>query len=318
MAQIASEIIGHKKLLQSLHTIFSGEQIGSCYLFTGPSGIGKRKVAYALIQNILCTKSNNFTACGECSNCQKVANNQHEEILYLEPDGTQIKVQQASEIHRFLNLQRLGKHRFIIINEAHSLNPQAGNSLLKILEEPPAKTTFFLITHSEHSVLRTLRSRSQIIHFATLDKKEIQSHFQLPDWIVASSQGRLDIIETLKDPEQNEVRIQAFESLLTFAQGSFKDFSQNIKNALKDKENALKILSFHQQFIRDAIYLQNDLSSPIHSDQIEGLKNLAQLTPETLHTIFESLLQLEKDLFGNIDKQLAYENLYLQTPIKNM
>lgn len=106
MGKILKTLIGHKKQLSQLFSVIDSQKISSSYLLTGPSGIGKRKVAFAFVQEVLC--SSGRPACGECGNCLKVEKNEHEEVRYVEPDGAQIKIAQAEEIHRFLNLQKQG------------------------------------------------------------------------------------------------------------------------------------------------------------------------------------------------------------------
>lgn len=77
-----------------------------------------------------------------------------------------------------------------------------------------------------------------------------------------------------------------------------------------DKENSLKTLSYCQQLLRDTLFIKEGLEPSIHADKKEELVQIAQLVQtEDLHNVFENLLQLEKDLYGNVDKQLGFENL---------
>src|SRR5690606_28241588 len=94
-------------------------------------------------------------------------------LLEVEPQGANIKIEQARQIVKFVELAHTGA-RAVILNDAHLLNAHAANSLLKTLEEPPAKTWFFLIAPSAAAVLPTLRSRSQLIRFGALSKEAIQ------------------------------------------------------------------------------------------------------------------------------------------------
>ncbi len=64
-------------------------------------------------------------------------------------------------------------YRFIILDEAHKMTTEAQNSLLKILEEPPPKTVFILLTAKPHALLPTIRSRSQIIYFQCLSLEQV-------------------------------------------------------------------------------------------------------------------------------------------------
>lgn len=308
MANLLKSIIGHKKQIDQLLGVIDSERISSCYLFSGPSGIGKRKIAFAFAQEVLCSKGR--PACGECGQCLKVEKNEHEEVLYIEPDGAQIKIAQAEEIHRFLNLQKTGKHRFIIINDAHAMNPQAGNSLLKILEEPPAHTTFFLITHSDQAVLKTLRSRSQLIHFSSIRYEDMRAQTDAPDWVIRSSQGRMDLLEQMKDAGLDFLRQKSFSFLKEALTHDLKS-ATNFKELMSDREGALKLVSLWQQILRDILFYKEGLSPQIHSDQTEVFESFKSVPAEKIQDLFQNLMQVERDIYGNIDRTLTFENFIL-------
>lgn len=308
MGKLIKSLIGHKKQLSQLFSVVDSQKISSSYLLTGPSGIGKKKVAFAFAQEVLC--SNGRPACGECGNCLKVEKNEHEEVRYIEPDGAQIKIAQAEEIHRFLNLQKTGKHRFIIINDVHLMNPQAGNSLLKILEEPPANTTFFLITHSDQAVLKTLRSRSQILHFSSLSYEDMRSQTDAPDWVIRSSQGRMDLLEATKDAGLEFVRTKSFSFLREALDNDLKA-ATNFKELMSDKESALKLVSLWQQILRDILYYKEGLKPQIHSDQTEVFESFRHVPNEKIQDLFQNLTQAERDIYGNVDRTLTFENFIL-------
>jgi len=308
MGKILKTLIGHKKQLSQLFSVIDSQKISSSYLLTGPSGIGKKKVAFAFAQEVLC--SNGRPACGECGNCLKVEKSEHEEVRYIEPDGAQIKIAQAEEIHTFLNLQKTGKHRFIIINDVHLMNPQAGNSLLKILEEPPANTTFFLITHSDQAVLKTLRSRSQILHFSSLSYDDMRSQTDAPEWVIRSSQGRMDLLEATKDAGLEFVRTKSFSFLRDALDNDLKS-ATNFKELMSDKESALKLVSLWQQILRDILYYKEGLKPQIHSDQTDVFESFKHVPNEKIQDLFQNLTQAERDIYGNVDRTLTFENFIL-------
>lgn len=308
MAQILKSIIGHKKQISQLMSVIDSGNISSCYLLSGPSGIGKRKVAFAFAQEVLCQKGR--PACGECGSCLKIEKNEHEEVMYVEPDGAQIKIAQAEEIHRFLNLQKTGKHRFIIINDAHLMNPQAGNSLLKILEEPPPFTTFFLITHSDQAVLKTLRSRSQIMNFSSLSFEDMKAQTDAPDWVIRSSQGRMDLLEQTKDAGLDFLRQKSFQFLKEALTSDLKT-AISFKEIMSDKESALKLVSLWQQILRDILFYKENLQPQIHSDQTAIFEGFKEVSTDKIQDLFQNLIQVERDIYGNVDRTLTFENFIL-------
>jgi DNA polymerase-3 subunit delta' len=67
-----------------------------------------------------------------------------------------------------------GRRRFVVIDPADAMNPQAQNALLKTLEEPPDETTLVLVAASPDALLPTVRSRCQRVAFAPLPASIIE------------------------------------------------------------------------------------------------------------------------------------------------
>lgn len=89
----------------------------------------------------------------------------------------EIRVEDASEILKSLALKSYeGGYKIMIIWMADKMNVAASNKLLKLLEEPTAKTLFILITENEEDIIQTIRSRCQVIHFNGLSESAIASH----------------------------------------------------------------------------------------------------------------------------------------------
>lgn len=167
------EIIGHRRPLEILRKAMLRGRLAHAYLFTGPDGVGKRTTALKFAKAVLCGKGAG-DSCGQCPSCLKVESLNHPDLLIVEPRGGQILVDQVREIHDRLLFKPLeGEARVIILDNAHNLNPQASNALLKILEEPPGGNIFVLVASSEGSLLPTIVSRCQRLYFGPLMDHEL-------------------------------------------------------------------------------------------------------------------------------------------------
>lgn len=94
--------------------------------------------------------------------------------LGIENKQGQIGVDESQEIVKALSLKAFsGGYKIMIIWMAEKLNTASGNKLLKLIEEPPQKTIFILVTEDEGSVLQTIRSRCQALHFPRLNEETI-------------------------------------------------------------------------------------------------------------------------------------------------
>ncbi len=82
-----------------------------------------------------------------------------------------IRVEDASDILKTLSLKSYeGGYKILIIWMADKMNVEASNKLLKLLEEPPEKTIFILISENEEDIIQTIRSRCQVLHFNGLSE----------------------------------------------------------------------------------------------------------------------------------------------------
>jgi DNA polymerase-3 subunit delta' len=97
-------------------------------------------------------------------------------LLGVENQQGQIGVEEAQEIVKSLSLKSYeGDYKIMLIWMADKLNIAAANKLLKLIEEPPNKTVFILITEDEDQIINTIKSRCQVLHFPPLSEEVIKN-----------------------------------------------------------------------------------------------------------------------------------------------
>ena len=162
------DIIGHRRLTTLLARAIERESLPPTLLFAGPPGVGKWAVARAAAQAVNCldpVRSPNehlaIDACGKCRACDRVARGVHVDVIAMQPDErASIKIDVVRDVLARTGFRPFeGKRRLVLIREADALEPQAQNSLLKSLEEPPPGTIFILTTAVPGALLPTVRSR---------------------------------------------------------------------------------------------------------------------------------------------------------------
>lgn len=161
-------IIGHRHILSFFETAVTNGRLSHAYGFVGPGSIGKRAVALEVSARIL-----NVPA-------EKLAHNPDFILVQRGEDEKtgklkkEISVTQTRELKNSLQHTSWQKgNRVVLIDGAEFLNLESGNALLKLLEEPPERTFFFLLIENEGSVLPTVRSRLQSFYFALVKTSEI-------------------------------------------------------------------------------------------------------------------------------------------------
>jgi len=208
------EIIGQTSIKNHLQTSAKNGRVPHAQLFVGKEGSGTLAMAIAYAQFLLCNFSEEENACTlKCSKLQHpdlhfafpVTTNSSvkkhpvsnlflqdwrqfvEEQPYgslfnwLEHIGVENKqgligVDEAEDIVKKLKLKSYeGGFKVMIIWMAEKMNIAAANKLLKLIEEPPNKTVFLLITEHEEQIINTIKSRCQALHFPVLSEQDIVS-----------------------------------------------------------------------------------------------------------------------------------------------
>lgn len=88
------------------------------------------------------------------------------DVIEVRPDGKKnvITVRSIREMAQKASRSPVGENKYVFINEAERLNIISSNALLKILEEPPQRSIFLLLSNNEN-LIDTIRSRCVTIDF---------------------------------------------------------------------------------------------------------------------------------------------------------
>ena len=168
-----SDLAGQQSVVAHLQRALAAGRVPHAYLFSGPTGAPLVDTALALAMAMNCATADvraRGEACGECDQCSKIASGIHPDVVTLVREGAAQIV--PIENVRTQVIARLGlppheaRTRVFIVEEAMAFAPFAANTLLKTLEEPPARTLFVMCTTAPELLLPTIRSRCQRVRFA--------------------------------------------------------------------------------------------------------------------------------------------------------
>jgi DNA polymerase-3 subunit delta' len=102
----------------------------------------------------------------------------------------QITVDEVRRLKGFFALSSAdGGRRVVIVDAADDMNVSAANAILKLLEEPPDRTTLLLVSHQPSRLLPTIRSRCRELRLAPLDAADM-----------AQALAATEIDQTVSDP----------------------------------------------------------------------------------------------------------------------
>jgi DNA polymerase-3 subunit delta' len=177
-------ILGQDRAVEQFQRAWSGRKLHHAWLISGAKGVGKASFACEAATRVLSeaagppiAEPSLFTP-ADHPIAKLIAAGSHPDLRVLERlekekgDGLarNISVKQVRELGEFLGFTpALSAWRAVIIDSVDDLEKSGANALLKMLEEPPPNTIFFLVTHSPGRLLPTIRSRCRRLDFQTLD-----------------------------------------------------------------------------------------------------------------------------------------------------
>lgn len=163
----------------------------------------------------------------ESSIFSRIQGRNHPDFSRIEATEEQSSLDQIRELPRLVAYQPLeAPRRVVLIPDAAELNASAFNAFLKILEEPPAHTMFFLLCREPGELAQTIVSRCQVLRFAPLADDELAGMLgerggQEPDTVLAWAEGSLERARLLLSEEDGlELRRAACERLLELWEAS--------------------------------------------------------------------------------------------------
>lgn len=189
------DILGHEREIGLLKRAIEGRRIAHAYLFAGPDGVGKMRLALVFAQALNC-EDYRGDCCGACGSCLCAANNSNTNILRVLPEkkvagkrgeireegeikgpGKDVrgvlKIDQIRDLQRVLRYRAERGWRVAIVDGADLMLRDASSVFLKTLEEPPSGSVIILLTSRPESLLPTILSRCQRINFTSLKEDVI-------------------------------------------------------------------------------------------------------------------------------------------------
>lgn len=152
---------GNEKLKKRLADTAARGALSHAYIIWGPDNSGKENLALSLAAAIVCTDSEN-RPCGICRNCMKAFKGNHPDIITIEKQTGKREIY-VDQIRRIISdapvMPNEADKKVYIIYHADSMNANAQNAFLKLLEEPPSHSSFILIGTNPGNFLNTIRSR---------------------------------------------------------------------------------------------------------------------------------------------------------------
>ncbi len=288
-----SPLIGNSRVWNMVSAMILNKKIPHAIIIEGDKGLGKKTLAKFLAKACLCEEN---TPCLNCKSCHLIDVGTHPDSQITEPQKNIIKVDEIRNLRleAFMSPMQ-SKARVFIINDAHTMNSNAQNALLKVLEEPPKNVTFILLTKSASLLLETIRSRCVLLTLAPVPLENEGAEFIAKTRLISFDDAYKLLIRT--DGNIGEA--------INYSEENFESFSsiaQEIFNLSVNNER-LKILLLLQPYSKDRtavsqiiVELKNIISKEIKK---KAVKEISSFTASKLNYCYSELSDIESKLEFN-------------------
>lgn len=343
--------MGNRRAVEILRRAVERDRLPHALMFAGPDGVGKATLSVLLAQvvncpaspigeacgacptcrrimavlqarSLECLTSKGSVRCGACRNCKTIAG-QHPDVRFIRPEEkSTISIRQVRAMIDEVSFQPFeAKCRVMILDPADQMRPEAMNSLLKTLEEPPSQTIIILVTTNPFLLPVTIRSRARTLQFSGIPQDQIERYLteeagrmaQEARIAAAFSNGSLGSALSFDTTQFREARSQAlrFVSLL-LERGSFAEVSRLAAAVAKDKEGFQLWVEAVGGVLQDVYYARIAPARIGQRDIMEELTRLAESTSKgAVVSAIAALKRLKSGLTFNLNRQLAVESLFL-------
>lgn len=209
------DLIGYAAHEQNLLSLFNQGNLPHALIFAGQKGIGKSTFAFNLARFLLKQgagddggglfgdappPATSLKISEDDPVARRVTSGGHPDLLTIErpideKKGTQkssVDVDTVRKIAPFLRMTSSdGGWRIVIVDDAETMNRNAQNAILKILEEPPQKSLLILVCHRLGAMIPTIRSRCRTMHFQPLPRAAIVELLKRHDPHIQTEQAGL-------------------------------------------------------------------------------------------------------------------------------
>jgi DNA polymerase-3 subunit delta' len=162
-----ADVVGQPAVVEELQTaVAQPAAMTHAWLFTGPPGSGRSVAARAFAAALQCPQGGD----GTCHECRTVLAGSHADVHRVVPEGLSIGVAEVRGIVRTAaRAPSQGRWQIVLVEDADRMSEAASNAVLKMLEEPPARTVILLCAPSLHpdDVPVTIRSRCRVVPLRT-------------------------------------------------------------------------------------------------------------------------------------------------------
>ena len=168
-------IVGHEDIIRHFRSSIEMDKISHAYIINGEVDSGKKLLARAFVATLQCEEGG-LEACGKCKSCVKYVSGNHPDIVTVtheKPNIISVEEIRNQVIEPISTKPYESKYKIYVIPDAHLMNAQAQNALLKTIEEPPEYGIIILLTANLSKMLETVLSRCIVLNTKPIRERDM-------------------------------------------------------------------------------------------------------------------------------------------------
>jgi DNA polymerase-3 subunit delta' len=314
-------IAGHERQKDILSILVKKGRLPHALLFSGPRGIGKRLIAFELLRNIFCEKRN---ACGMCHACRSLTAGTHPDLVTVAGESS-IKIDELRSVRKEVHQPPFeAPLRGILIDNAELMTREAGNALLKTLEEPPPSNLFILVTGEEQAIPLTVRSRCMRLCFGPLNTTALRTYFETSCGIGDKKSALFSSIAAGSIATGlfwiNEGNFELRRPIAEVVTGKKKSFTAatSVAEQITRGGRETQYLSFLLSFFRDIWWCSHsgDITGIINQDLADIIQTNNWDGSDRVQGCLARIYEAAKTMRYNVNRWLAIENLMIDLMVR--
>jgi DNA polymerase-3 subunit delta' len=326
---------GHARAKEVLSRALEVGRVPPALVLAGRPGIGRSLLARELAKALNCAEACAPTGsrpCNACPSCRKIEKGAHADVVTIAPDEGKaaLGIDQVRAALDELALAPVeGRRRVFIFDPADALTPDAQNALLKLLEEPPARTHLVLLTRHEEALLPTIASRSFILGLGELSAADVGAILEAKGvahgeaveraaWALgcpglALGETHLDRVEDAKLLLEALASGRAGKDPLGVASELVARAAPKNADPQERRDSALEVTSLVARALRDALdrAARGAAAARISGADARLLDRLARSGAAALSTMMAACARADEAIVANQNVNLALEGLVL-------
>ncbi len=201
--------------------------LSHAWLVLGGTDEGRAELARFIAAALICPSRT--PPCGECAHCRKLSKGIHPDLIRVEKesDKRELVVGQIREIVRDAYVMpNEAPRKVYLIENAEDMNLGAQNALLKILEEPPARSAFILTAQNPSAIIDTVRSRCTELFSGDSELSAAENNYSLPIAEAFRERDELKVASLAFALEKSKLDRESFDEVLSSLSLIFAQFAE--------------------------------------------------------------------------------------------